>query len=533
MQKMTRWMTLLATSAVAFAGAALAQSGQINGNRSATSGQINGGRDTSGSGNTAAAGSAGATGVGHAPFAPVPSGYNAAMVQTWAAQAAGKKVVYIDPAVVGDKDMTNILRVALGKMWNHLSWAPNIDIPQDISNGAGLAWAIDINNMWGSNATANWGAIANCTASPNASVRPGPTDFCKTFDANAPVPIPQLVENMANDGVYDNIHNTPADFQSFQQKFNLGSLQYTSTHHDAIVCGPRIVGYRQVAVNGQNLWYSFTTDEFDGRDGGNINYTNAPTDSDQRDTGSFNAGPGDSNTAVASEWWMQLPNGFMYWGIHGEGGQQRGQAEFPFAIDPMNWATSESALQTGHSCIACHASGIHGATSDASIQGQNGWTSQTTLNQFYAQVSGKFQTAMGTVIKGMSDAPDTLNQQMISGLVEPISRAFMLVEGRYNASNPNGQCTSFCDGKFAGGNQSGSTNANACAQLPASADLPSTLPGGAATGSSASSSAAAGSGPTPGATTSSGSSGGGSNGGGNSGYSGGGSAGGGGGGGGW
>ena len=73
-----------------------------------------------------------------------------------------------------------------------------------------------------------------------------------------------------------------------------------------------------------------------------------------------------------------MPNGFMFWGIHGEGGQTRGKTEIPFAIDPAAWKQNDN-LSTGRSCITCHAAGTQSPISDQGIAGQNGWTSNADL----------------------------------------------------------------------------------------------------------------------------------------------------------
>lgn len=394
---------------------------------------------------------------------PAPAGYGPDMVQKWAsahaAQNPGYRYVFIPPAQAGNAEMANILRVAAGKAWNHLSWKNEIDVPVDISEGSGLAFGLNATGVWGGDADKNWNYVANCTPKGNIDVSPAPRGACQAFSAAQPVEIPRFVFNATNGGPYANVHKTPPSYQSFKQKFKLNPINYTSTHKEAIVCGPRITAYRPVTVNGQTLVYSFTSDEFDGRDNGNINYTTAPTDQDQRSTGALNAGPGDGNTAVASEWWMQLPNGFIYYGIHGEGSQERGKAEFPFAIDPANWA-QKADLATGRSCITCHANGIQAAPSDATFAGNNGWSSNDQLQVMYGEVRGKFQAGMRKLVEGVSDGDESLNTRLVEGSIEPISKAIMLIEGPYRGNN--GYCTSFCNGKYGP-----SRGNNLCETIPA------------------------------------------------------------------
>ena len=404
--------------------------------------KINGDRDSK-------PGGGGTTGGRPSAWKPPPSGYSAQTVQQWASAHAaanpGFRYVFVPPNVAGNKELANVLRVAAGKAWNHLSWANEIDVPIDISEGHGLAFAINASKVWGQAAEQNWSYVANCTAKQNIEISPAPRGECQAFSAAQPVEIPRFVFNATNGGPYANVHRTPSSFDSFTNRYNMSPLRFVSTHKDAIVCGPRITGYREAIVNGNRLIYSFTSDEFDGRDNGTITYQNAPTDQDMRSTGSFNAGPNDGDTAVASEWWLQLPNGFIYYGIHGEGSQERGKAEYPFAVDPANWA-QDADLATGRSCITCHANGIQSAVSDPEYAGRNGWTSNDQLQVLYGEVRGKFQKGMRALIDGLSDGEEAFNLRMIEGTIEPVSRAIMLIEGPYRGDN--GTCSSFCNGKY-------------------------------------------------------------------------------------
>ena len=254
-----------------------------------------------------------------------------------------------------------------------------------------------------------------------------------------------------------------------------------TTQKDAIVCGPRIAAFRlvfpdvpkgqplptysnakeamELVKQGKGLIYSFTTDEFDGRDEGSIKYKNAPTDKDQRSTGALRAAPGDDSTAVASEWWIQLPNGFMYYSIHGEGSQERGKAEFPFATDPANWKQGAD-LTTGRSCITCHMKGSQAAITDAEFEGKNGWTANSDLKVLNDFTTTRFGDPMAKLTQALSDDQTGLNDKIMSGTIEPIKKAIATVEGTYPGRR-NGSCNSFCDGKF------GSKRRNLCETLPA------------------------------------------------------------------
>jgi hypothetical protein len=441
------WFTAaLAGSSLTMSSPAAAQPDKINADRDARLGNPGFG--------------AGRTGA----YKAAPAGYDDAMAKQMAdahrtAKGAGYKYIYLPAKAAANPELANELRVAAAKAWNHLSWKSDLDIPEDVSDGAGLVFAISPQKIWDADATKNWGFLANCTPKRNIAISPAPRGDCKSFGVDDPVSIPRFVYNATNGGPYANIHKTPPFFDSFERKYKLGKIEAVATHHEAIVCGPRISAYRYIDYNGQKLLYSFTSDEFDGRDNGDIRYKNAPTDRDQRETGALNAGPGDGGTAVASEWWIQLPNGFLYYSIHGEGSQERGRAEFPFAIDPANWK-QDAILATGRSCITCHANGIQSAPSDADKAGLNGWTSNEDLNILYADSRGKFQKSMRAIVDAMSDGDGSLNERMVNGTVEPVSKAIAEIEGPYPGRNSNYSCESFCGGKF------GARRRNLCDSLP-------------------------------------------------------------------
>jgi len=154
---------------------------------------------------------------------------------------------------------------------------------------------------------------------------------------------------------------------------------------------------------------------------------------------------------------MTLPNGFMYWGIHGEGSQERGRAEFPFAIDPANWNQGWE-LQTGRSCITCHVAGIQSAKSDKGASPGEGWSTHEQLNSFYAQIRDRFQGSMKKLVAGLSDGEAAFNERVIAGTIEPIAKTIREVEGPYPG---NQNCEFFCNGKY------GQRRQNLCSTLPA------------------------------------------------------------------
>ena len=61
------------------------------------------------------------------------------------------------------------------------------------------------------------------------------------------------------------------------------------------------------------------------------------------------------------------------------------------------------------------------------------------------------------IVEAMCDDTGDLNEKLVLGTSEPIARAIMLVEGRFNG---NGGCSFFCNGKY------GPRRQNLCSTLP-------------------------------------------------------------------
>jgi hypothetical protein len=419
-------------------------------------------------------------------YKDVPADYTPAKIEEWVAKhkaAAGNgfKYVFIPNDVAKDKESANKVRVAVGKAWNHLSWLPKLSLPVEVSDGTGLVFALNAQEVWGAEADRNWGFVAACSRKANIQVSPAPVGDCAQFNAAQPVAAPRFVYNAVNGGPYANIHKTPANYSAFTRKYSQGKIFAVTTQKDAIVCGPRITAYRVVGLpgaprpvyntqaealklveEGKGLIYSYSSDEFYGRDNESIQAAyrqTAPTDRNQRSTGALKAGPNDDSTAIASEWWIQMPNGFMYWSIHGEGSQERGKAEFPFAVDPANWKQN-AVLATGRSCITCHIKGTQSVLTDPEFEGKGGWAGNADMALLNSFSVKRFTDSMDVLTKNLSDDTGKLNEQLASGSIEPIKHAIMLIEGPYRG-NRNGGCTSFCNGKF------GSRRKNMCESLPA------------------------------------------------------------------
>ena len=401
--------------------------------------KINGGRDTS---TTPATGTV---------CKPVPADYGLEMAKTWVAAHKAShpdwKYVYIAPEVVTNNETLNLHRVAVLKIWNSLSFTKTIDLGEDASDGHCLVRALNPQAIWANAATENWGYISNATPKRNIAIAPAPVGSLKAFtaDENALVSSGRFVFNASNGGPYANVMATPPDYKSFLQKYPLSPVVAASAHTEAIVCGPRMTGWRTVQVNGVSRYYAGTSDEFSGRSGAPAPYRDkAPTENESPDFahGSFIFPKGDTPRGLVSEWWMQLPNGMLYYGIHGEAGQERGTTEKSFAVDPANWAQNGD-LATGRSCFTCHVNGVQAAASD--YAGQNGWTSAEELRKLYDPVRTEFRAAMQQIVAAVADRDVVLNDAIVNGVKEPISRAIALIEGPFAGSNPG--CETFCPDK--------------------------------------------------------------------------------------
>ena len=137
-----------------------------------------------------------------------PAGYGDAQVSQWvkahqAAKGQGFKYVFIPAESAANRDEVNVLRIAAGKAWNHLSWLPDIDLPEDVSEGAGLVFALNAHRSFGAPTPTRTGRSSpTARRSATSESRPAPRGDCETFDANAAVDIPRFVFNATNGGPY-------------------------------------------------------------------------------------------------------------------------------------------------------------------------------------------------------------------------------------------------------------------------------------------------------------------------------------------
>lgn len=415
-----------------------------------------GGASASGSGSTPPSGGTTTTGT---KFKKPPTGYNESMISNWASKAGCTgtvKCVHVPPQALANDDLLNLVRVGIFKAINHLCFGPKeLVFGDDVSEGYGLVFKVDMARCWGANAEANW-AKAIQAQRKGVGVSPAASPLIPITNVGNSTPGHHLAYNLLHGEVYNNILAYPGQEFTFNQVFQANpKIIFTSAVKDAIVCGPRLITGHKYTLNGAQYWYVKSHDEFDGRAGGDISdqyKAQAPTERDYRDgSGSTSmtlASKLPGQESVASEWWLEMPNGFLAFGIHGEGSQERTRAELPFAVDPY---TPSGCLETGR-CINCHSAGVRGVRSTPESTSGAGWTRQEDLDRYYGEVRKKYADAQAQLIDRMSDASESLKNDIINGVKEPALFAERLYEDQANllsGAGPCGSCESFCSGQFA------------------------------------------------------------------------------------
>jgi hypothetical protein len=389
-------------------------------------------------------------------------------INTWInegkTQFPNAKFVYIPAGTPAP--MLPVMRVGLHKAWNQLCMGPTeVQIGADVSKGRGLVFALDpskcFDKKYQQNADQHWDdlALAREAIVTNGGGgkmnSPAAKGFLKAFDQPDRAPAPQFVYNAEHGGVYNRIMEWPEDESTLNQRLDfvtesngrgeeagypgtdVPSMPIIAYKRQAIVCGPRLISGHKIKMFGSEKWFFRSHDEFTGRGGGDIadEYKRqAPTVFDYRRQGSMTlkASPGNSDTAVASEWWFEMPNGFLAWGIHGEGAQMRSAAEPSFAIDPYNPGLN---LETGR-CINCHIQGPMRAA-DPPPPGSTGWTSLADLNKVYDEIQVRYRGAMTKLVNALGSDTDTaLNQQMVDGSVEPALYTLRVYEDERAKTDP-------------------------------------------------------------------------------------------------
>lgn len=180
--------------------------------------------------------------------------------------------------------------------------------------------------------------------------------------------------------------------------------------------------------DGRKYWT--TADDFDGQRGDPVPYLarHQFTRPNFRSNGQLSRPDLKTNT-VASEAWTEMKNGFIAYYIWGNSAQRRGRAEL-FVEDPDNIKIqyNYAYLETGRSCITCHAQGVQAAPSDVATAVENGtfrggnldvikrhWTSNDKLRDVYGETRVKFHASMKKLVEGLSDGDASVNKALVNG----------------------------------------------------------------------------------------------------------------------
>ncbi len=366
--------------------------------------------------------------------------YSEADVDQWitrSGKGAGTKFIYLPPNVT-DARLRNVMRVGIFKALNQLClYADKVVVGEDVSEGRGLVFAVDPAKCFvGKQNAGHWDDIAQGNEKQlTTNNSPAAVGYLRPFAKPDRAPAHQFVYNATHGGVYNQV----MEWEAFEPEFNQAKqispeLSLVTFMKKAIVCGPRIITGQKFNLYGQQKWFFRSHDEFPGTAGADISgryLSRAPTKSDFRGGTQSLGNVTDANQSVAAEWWFEMPNGFLAWGIHGEGGQERSAAEAFFAIDPRNPGLN---LETGR-CITCHIGGPMKAYDERIATVGGGWSTKAQLDKVFDEISGRHEAAMRTLVTALSGADKDLNEQMVFGTVEPVLYTLRVYEDERAGSN--------------------------------------------------------------------------------------------------
>jgi len=411
-------------------------------------------------------------------FVVAKDGVAMANVTDWVAKDKAKRgadskyfrYAYIPFSMLKDQTSANAARVALFKALNSTAvYESGNYVGDDVSDGQGAVYAIDVRKLWGQANPDDGVAVYNCVANPldkdgNVALRTGIISIERmslaNFPADQPVNAARLVYNLLFPNVYDVLIDTPQFQSDLLRDLGIDQIDYDKILawvgiKDSIVFGPRVAKMVRT-VDGRNYWAS--QDYFDGAEHTEMPYAHdvSPVPVLEGDDGWVTL-PGrnndgsysyDQGAAEASEAWVEMRNGFLAYYIWGNAHQERGRAEQSFVIDPDNQVNGY--LLTGRSCITCHKSGPQAAPNqmrqlvDAGTVTQDVekakeiWTPQTTLDQYYDETKSHFSAAMTQIVNQVSDDDPAQNASWIHGQGdEPIKFLVTYVEAG-NLDGPTG-----------------------------------------------------------------------------------------------
>lgn len=349
--------------------------------------------------------------------------YNAEQIAKWVdadkakrgADASKYRYASIPEAFSKDKKNANYARIGLSKALNSVAYsAEDISNPEDVSEGYGLVFAINIEKLWGEKASSKWTVTANATAKQVFS--PAPRLDLRAFPADQTVGADRLAYNVLHGGVYNQLLEFPAKGQSLIRSLKADKVTHKYAVRNAITYGPRYAQRRQLGDREGGYWESF--DDFNGRKRELIWITGNPIPRFRQDGMVADFG------TVASEAWYHLKNGLPAYIIWGNANQERSKAELSFVTDPLNHKDRQ--LVNGF-CVFCHITGVQAAPNDMWTAIEEGkvtrdlekakefWTNNEDLGQAYAKDRQLVVNALKKIVLGMSDGDAAFNDGVING----------------------------------------------------------------------------------------------------------------------
>lgn len=329
------------------------------------------------------------------------------------------RYAFIPAEFMKDPKEANYARIGLSKAMNSVAIdAADIVSPEDVSEGHGVVYALDLRAYWGARAEQKWTIAARAVTKRVFS--PAPRLDLRAFEGNQPVSADRLVYNVLHGGIYDLLIDTPEFGRDLMRTLGAKEVTARTAVKHAITYSPRFIQRRQLPDRPGAYWESF--DDFDG------NLRELPWITGNPIPRFRNDGMMADFNPVASEAWMHMKNGLPAYYIWGNANQERTKAELSFVLDPLNAKGNE--LITGVSCIQCHISGVQESPNDmrnAIDQGlvtrdlekaKEFWTPNEELSRQYAEDRRLVVDALRKIIVGISDGDAKFNEDLINGVDE-------------------------------------------------------------------------------------------------------------------
>jgi hypothetical protein len=356
------------------------------------------------------------------------------------------KYIYIDEELLKDSAKANKARVGLFKALNHVAVKQNeVKLGKDISDGHGAMWVIDIREFFGpgdERATKKWKIISNADGRAVSGMISAPQlGRLKSFKYSNLEAASRVTYNVMAPTVYVQLLDTPAYERNLQTElgFKARTCEAMTAQEEAIVDGSRVSCMR-TTKDGRKYWT--TSDDFYGRNGNRVPYDRDGGRVTPNFRGNGQLSRPDAGTIV-SESWVEMENGFNAYYIWGNADQRRGRAEL-FVEDPDNVRASFNFhyLETGRSCVTCHAQGVQAAPSHMAkliregkftgttlTEAKKWWTSDEDLKKLYEGTRVRFLAAMSRIVGAVSDGDQSENNKLLNGVgLEPVLSLVQIVD---------------------------------------------------------------------------------------------------------